>query len=437
MKNIKIAVIAALVISLALFAGYKVKENKDSQAASKKNARPKTVPVTVINPKNGYFSTAITVSGTISPKDEVQITPKANGRLLSLLTEEGALVKKGQLIGTIDHSEIDSQIAQSEAKVRIAKANLNLSINGPLKPQIRQSEALIGQQEANLRELQASKANLQSELNSYQTLYDKGLITRQQLNSSQTQVEVLNQQIKAAAQQIESSRQALKLLTNGTRPEEIEVNRGSLDNAQAEVNLYKAQLANYNIISPISGVVTRKNLSSGSLVSQTTPIITVSTLAQPEVIMNVPENEIENIKIGQKIEVKTSANSKNVYQGRVKSIYPNIDNVTRLGRVKADLTSSHNLKLGMMLVCNIYTVEKNKALTIPTDSVLKDKKQTFVYTVVDNKAVKKDIVLGIEEPDTTEIISGLKTTEKVILKGNTFVKPGTLIEVQPELKIKG
>lgn len=437
MKKLRTALISVVVIALVIFVGFRIKDNKAAEQSSKRNNKPKTVPVTVINPKNGYFSTSLTVSGIIQPTDEVQITPKATGKLLSLLVEEGELVNKGELIGTIDHSEIDSQIAQAQAQVRIARANLDMSVNGPLQPQIKQAESVILQQTASLRELEASRNNLQTELNNYQSLYNKGLITQQQFNSSKTQVEVVDQQVKSARQQIESSKQALKLLTNGTRPEEIEVNRGQVDNAIAAVNLYKSQLANYNIFSPISGVVSRKFLSTGSLVSQSTPIITVSKTSDPQILMNIPESEIENIKIGQKVDIKTSNNSKNTYRAKITDIYPNIDNATRQGKVKAKLLSANDLKLGMTLICNIYTVEKNKTLTVPTDAVIKDNnRKTFVYTVADNKAVKKDVVLGIEEPDTTEILSGLKPTEKVILKGNTFVKPGTMIEIRPELKTK-
>lgn len=434
MSKFKISfLISVILIGLVLLVAYRLKQKNESQANLGKTKNQK-IPVTVIYPKKGYFSSALTVSGTVLPRDEVDVTPKASGKLLSLHVTEGLSIKAGQVIGTIDHSEIDAQIEQAQAQARIARANLNMAVNGPLLPQVSQARALIRQGEANLKQLEATKENIEKDLMSYKTLLAKGIIPEQQVNNTKTQLEVANQQIAAAKQQIESSRQSLKLLTDGTRPEQIEVNRGQLDNAMASIKFYNSQLANYNITSPISGVITRKFLSSGSLISQTTPIVTVSKDVDPDIVMNVPEKEVENIRIGQKVEVKTSASSDKVYAGKVKEIYPNIDNQTRLGKVKAELNSKEPLKLGMLLVCNIYTVEKNNALVLPSDAIMKDKDLTFVYTVEGNKAVKKNVTLGIEGPDTTEIISGIKPDEKVILKGNTFVKPGSIVNINQEFK---
>jgi HlyD family secretion protein len=436
MSKFKVSlIISIIVLGIVLLVAYRLKEKNESQASLGKPKNQK-IPVTVITPKKGYFSSTLTVSGTVLPKEEVEVTPKANGKLLSLLVEEGASVKAGQVIGTIDHSELDAQVEQAEAQARIARANLSMSVNGPLQPQVVQARTLINQGEANLKQLEASRANIERDLASYEALLSKGIIPAQQVNNTRMQLEIARQQIAAARQQMESSRQSLKLLTDGTRPEQIEVNRGQLDNALATIKFYRSQLADYNILSPINGVITKKFLSGGSLVNQNTPIVTVSKDSDPEIVMNVPEKEIENIRVGQKVDIKTSGSSDKVYPGVIKEVYPNIDNQTRMAKVKAQFISKEPLKLGMLLVCNIYTVEKQNTLVLPTDAVIKEKDKIYVYTVNANKAVKKAVTLGIEEPDETEVISGIQPTEKVILKGNTFVKPGSAIEVHSESRIK-
>jgi HlyD family secretion protein len=434
MSKFKVSlVVSIIVLGLILMVAYRIKQKNEGQSDRGKTKNQK-IPITIIYPKKGYFSSALTVSGTILAKDEVEVTPKATGKLLSLLVTEGSSVRAGQVIGTIDHSEIDAQIEQAQAQARIARGNLSMSVNGPLQPQVAQARALISQGEANIKQLEANKANIEKDLNSYKTLLSKGIIPAQQVNNTQTQLEVARQQIAAAKQQVESTRQSLKLLTDGTRPEQLEVNRGQLDNALATVKFYQSQLANYNITAPMSGVVTKKFLSGGSLVTQSTPIVTISMDSDPEIVMNIPEMEIENVRVGQKVEVKTSASSDKVYEGTVKEVYPNIDSQTMMGKVKAELNERGSLKLGMLLVCNIFTVEKNNTMVLPTDAVIKDKDKIYVYTMVDNKAVKKDVILGIEEPDKTEIVSGINPAEKVILKGNTFVKPGSSVEIHPEFQ---
>jgi HlyD family secretion protein len=435
MKIFKITITSTLILLLILFMVYKSKD-VNSRQDSKKSNKPKTIPVTIVKPKNGYFSDSITVSGIVLPKDEVQITPKATGKLTDLFVEEGSVVNKGQIIGNIEHYELDKQIIQSESKVKIAQANLNLAINGPLNPEVKKAEFSIKQFQENLKEMEINKKAIQVDFNNYQELYNKGLITKQQLNITKTQIEVTEQKIKSIKQQIESLNQSLKLVNIGTRPEEIEEKKAQLELTLSEVNVYKSQLDNYKINAPLNGVITRKFLSIGSLVNQNTPIVTLTTTLEPEIILNIPENQVEDIKINQKVDIKTSNESKNYYKAKIISIYPNIDSLTRLGKAKAKIMSKNDLKLGMTLICNIYTVEKNKTLTLPTDSIIKDNKEIFVYTVEKDKAIKKNIVLGIEGPDTTEVLSGISANDSVILSGNTFVKPGSMIDIRPELKIK-
>lgn len=434
-KKSKVLLLLSLVVVTGLIIfSFKSKDVSASKDQSKKPGRNRTVPVTTILPNKGNFSTYITVSGSISARDTVDITPKATGRLNTLLVEEGSYVSKGQLIGELDHSDLDKQILQAESKVKIAQANLNLTKSPPLNPEVKRSEATIRQYEENLKELEITKKNLEVELSGVQNLYDKGLITQQQLNTSKTQVDITEQKIKSIRQQIESLNQSLKLVNIGSRPEEIEASREQVDSALAEVNVYKSQLSNYIITSPLSGVVTKKFLSQGSLVTQNTPIVTVTNTSNPQIILNIPENQIENIKIGQKVDIKTSNTSKNVYKAKISEIYPTIDDTTRLGKVRADMLLNNNLKLGMTLIGNIYTIEKINTLTLPTDAIIKDKNEVFVYTAIDNKAVKKNVVIGIEEPDITEVISGIKPTDRIVLRGNTFLKPGTSIEIESEVK---
>lgn len=424
----------AILISLSVIAFKSKDVSATKQEEGKRQGRSKTVPVTVIKPKKGYFSTYITVSGNITAKDTVDVTPKATGKLLTLNIEEGSYVSKGQVIGQLDHIDLDNQIMQAESKVRAAQANLNVTKTPPLNPEIKKNEATIRQYQESLKELLITKKNLQTELEGVQNLYDKGLITKQQLNTSQTQVEVADQKIKSAQQQIESLNQSLKIVNLGSTTQEIEASKSQVNTALAEVNIYKSQLDNYIVRSPLNGVVTKKFLSVGSLVTQNTPIATVTNVNNPQIMLNIPENQIENIKIGQKIDIKTSNDSKNIYKAKVVEIYPTIDDTSRLGKVRAEMLLKNNLKLGMNIIGNIYTIEKNNTIVIPTDAIIKDKNEIFVYTAVDNKAVKKNIVLGIEEPDTTEVISGIKPEDKVVLSGNTFLKPGTVMEIKTGIK---
>lgn len=432
--------IVAVILVGFLLAGltaYRFKQKSADQASLKKS-KGLAIPVTVIIPKKQYFSSKLVVSGTLAPEEEVQIAPKVTGRLLYLKVDEGNNVRKGDIIGELDHSEIDAQILQAQAQVRIAKANLTKAYNGPLQPQILQAQATVRQAEASLKQLELNRKNVLNDLENYKKLTEKGILTQQQLNNTQTQYEVINQQVNSAKQEVYSAQQALNLLKEGTRPEEIEANKGQVESANSLIELYKSQLANYKILSPINGVVTKKLLDSGSLVSPSTPIITISNNSNPDVVMSIPEKEIDSIKIGQKVDVETTNNPNKTYKAVIKEINPSIDLQTRVLKVKGKFIQKNDLKLGVLLNCSILTQEKHNTYVIPSDAIVNSNDQTVVYVASnDNKAVMKPVTLGIQDTDKTEVLTGISSNDKVVLKGSVFLSSGTKIEIQNDGKRTG
>lgn len=446
-KKVTILFLVIVVILIGLI-GFRLKQRSENQGNLKK-PRNQKIPITVIKAKKDTFYSYIVASGTIISKEEINLTPRASGRINTLFVEEGDKVKKGQLIATIDHSELDIQIEQIKAQVKMAEANLKMSVNGPVKPQIEQAKANVKLQESNLKELdfkikeqEIIKINSETEYNAQKELFSKGISSKQQLDTFKTkldtikqQIEGLKQQRETSKQQIESSKQSLNLLSDGTRPEQIEVNKAQLENSHSLLKLYQSQLSDYEVISPLNGVITKKYLGIGSLTSPNSPIVTISNDDDFDIIVDIPEKEIENISINQKVNLKSTLNSKKEYKGLITEIFPNIDSKTRLGKVKVKILDKENkLKLGMLLLCKIFTIEKGNTIVLPSEAVIKDDKTTFVYIMDKNKAIKKSVSLGIEEPEQTEIISGVNDGDSVILKGNTFVSDNSDVEIQPEFK---
>ncbi len=436
MRKVKLISISLLLIILfGSLVGFRIKQRNDAQAALKKS-KSSITPVSIIYPKVANFDSFLTVSGQILPQEEIQLTPKSNGRLIKLLVEEGNIVKTGQLIGEVDHSEIDAQITQAQAQAKIAKANLMMAINGAVSPQIAQAKTTVLQSESSILQLKANKQNLERDLARYKILTVQGAISYQQLNNTQTQISVIEQQIQSSKQQLISSQQALKILTDGTRPEQLDVNKGQLESANATIDLYKAQLENYHIISPINGVVSKKFLYTGSIVSSTTPIITISKNIQPDIVMNIPEKEISKVHVGQTVNVKDSSDNTTSSVAIIKSINPSVDIQTRLITVRAKMNKKSNLKLGMLLECSIVTTKDQKHIILPADAVIKNDDKNIVYTAVNNKAVLNNVIIGQQNSNQVEIIQGLNKDDKIILKGNVFVNSGDDIEIKPEIKVK-
>jgi len=422
------------VVLFAGLVGYRVNARNKKQEELKL-AKPPATSVSVMKPISGNIAETFSTTGTVISEQEVPIIPKATGRLLSLLVDEGSKVSAGQIIGEIEHSELSAQIIQAQAQLNIAKSNLSLLVNGPLNEQITQADASLKSAQNNLAQLKISLQNTEKDYNRYLNLSNQGAITPQQLENFRVQTETLKKQVESAKQQVISAQAGLKLQKDGTRPEQIGTGKAQVEQAQASIRILQAQQENYQIRSPINGVVTKKSTEPGSLVGMNSPILTISKVSSPELEMNVPEKQINRIKIDQKVDIKSSAFPNQILKVQIREISPIVDISTRLVKIKGKIISSQPVKIGMSFDCTIMLIEKSKALTLPSEAVILEDEKKLVYMVVNNKVSARYIKLGIQTPEKVEVIEGLSGNEDVIYKGNTFVKPGDTIQVQQAVKV--
>lgn len=433
----KVKVIIASVLTLAVFGGlvgYRVSEKKKLEA-SIKNIVPPATAVTVMKPTIGTISEFFSTSGTIVSSSEVQVIPKVSGRILSLFVEEGSKVNAGEIIAQIEHNELDAQILQSKAQLSIAQSNLQLLVNGPLKTQITQAQAAVKQAEYNVSQIKVNLSHSKSELERYKKLLSQSAITKQQYDNYETQTNAILEQYEAAKQQVISAKASLKSLIDGNRVEQISGGKGQVSQANASIKLLEAQLSNYTIKAPISGVITKKSLEQGSMASQSSSIVTLSDTSNPEIEMNIPEKQILNISLGQVVEMKSSAFPDKTIKVEIKEISPIVDTQTRLVKVKASINSDLPLKIGMMFDCQIILRENNDSILLPGEALLTEGTKTYVYIAKNNKVEEKIVKVGIQRPEEVQIIEGLEGNEDVITKGNVFVKSGDRIQIQKAVNV--
>ncbi|MGV3525706.1 MAG: efflux RND transporter periplasmic adaptor subunit [Candidatus Sericytochromatia bacterium] len=428
--------IGAVILTLVLFAGLvglRIQQKNAREAALKEQVPPPTA-VAVSQPRRGNMSDSLQLPGNVVAREEVQIVPKASGRLMTLLVQEGSPVRAGQLLGEIDHLELDAQMAQARASAQVAKANLDQLVNGPLQTQIAQAKASVSQLESSLAQLRVSQAQSERDLARQQTLLTEGVVTQQQYETARAQLDGLRQQIMGMQQQIAGARASLQQLLDGNRPEQIEGARGQYNQALATIRLYEAQLANYRLISPISGVVTQKQLDAGNLVAAPSPILTIAQNASPEIEMFLPERELPRVKLRQAVEIRSSSLPNQVLKAVIGKISPVVDPQTRLVKLTAYLTPSRPLKAGMLLDCRIVLEQRSNTLTVPPEAIIQEDNKSVVYVTVNNQVESRPVQLGLRSPSEVEIRKGLKPQEQVIVKGASYVRPGDKVQVQAAAK---
>jgi RND family efflux transporter MFP subunit len=242
-------------------------------------------------------------------------------------------------------------------------------------------------------------------------------------------------------QQMSATYQNAKLTyqRNKDLSEQNLIAKQDLDNAEAAMKVASAnfeaariRLDYARITAPFSGFITKRFLDPGALVtSNNATMFTLMDLNAMKIIVNVLEKDIPLAKIGKKASVTVDAFPGKEFYGSVGRISEAVDLSTRTMDVEVDIPNSeHLLKPGMFASVTIIVNERGKAITVPTQAILKDAKGFFLYIVNDKTAKRISVNPGIEQDTRTEILSGLNGNESIITTGQQFVKDGGQVIVQ-------
>jgi HlyD family secretion protein len=409
----------------------------------------------------------ITASGKVQPVQSVNISPKSPGLLADLNVEQGDTVKQGQIIARMDNSEIKMRILQYQANLAQAKAQLAESEAGSRPEEIAQAKARVDQAQAQLaiirdgnrlQEIQQAQAQVdsakasvaltQSRVKRYQDLAKDGAISQDSLEQyvsenskakanleeAQRRLSLLkvgnrNQDIQKQAAIVNQEKEGLRKLENGNRPQEIARLKAAVASAEAQLKQQQVQLEDTIIRAPFSGIVTQRYATVGGYVS---PAISASSNASAtstsivalakglEVLANVPEVDISQIKQQQKVEITIDAYPEEVFQGQVRLIAPEAvvdQNVTSFQVRVAIKTGAEKLRSGMN-VSEVTFLGNNikDALLIPQELIVTQKGKTGVWLLGEkNKPQFRLVTIGANIDNQIQVLDGLKAGDRVFI----------------------
>jgi len=249
----------------------------------------------------------ILASGTIEAT-EMNVSSKVTGYVEKLLVDEGAAVKTGDKLAELEHKNYDLQLAQAQAGLDLASAQLRLALKGARIEDISQAEQVLKQAQASLKQAEDDKTHVNR-------LFQEGTYTRKNKLDVDTRYNVVFAQYNQA-------RQNLAKVKNISRPEEIDSAKARQDQAQATVDLIKRQISDCTIASQVDGIVTHKLVNPGELVLPGGALFTISELDRVKLMIYVTEKELGRVKVGQQADVFIDAFPKRAFPGKVIYVSP-------------------------------------------------------------------------------------------------------------------
>jgi HlyD family secretion protein len=414
----------------------------------------------------GNLSIVVSANGTVQPESSVNVSPKTSGVLKRLLVKEGDFVKPGQIVAYMDNSNLQGQLLQSRGNVAAAQANLSKVIAGNRSQDIAQAQSQVDEANASLQKLIAGNrsqdiAGAQANLNKVQATYrqaaedlqrnqklrSQGAISQQALSlarsthdSAQAQVEQAQQALNllkagsrsediAQAKSILNQRQqALNLLQAGSRPEDIAQARAQVMAAQGAVAIAQRNIDDTTIRAPFAGIIARKYADPGAFVTPTTAGSAVTSATSSsilalastnEIVAQVAEASISQIRVGQVAVIKVDAYTGKTFEGKVTQVATQSlvqQNVTSFEVKVAVADSQRLLHQGMNVTIDFKAGELNQVLVVPTASIVQQRAVQGVFVAKKGgDPVFVPIVVGTTVNDKTEVKSGLTGNERVLL----------------------
>jgi RND family efflux transporter MFP subunit len=213
---------------------------------------------------------------------------------------------------------------------------------------------------------------------------------------------------------------------------QYEVARLNYENAKNQYISTKKQYNDTKIIAPFSGYITSKFVDLGSFLNVGNVVATLTDVSNLRVRVNVSENDVFKLKVGQKIELTTDVYPNEKFYGTIRYIAPKGDEAHTFPVELIISNSSNRFKAGMLFTLNFDFSAKSNVLVIPRDAILGSVKNPYVYIVDGDYVRLKNIKVGQDLGKFVEVISGLNMGDKVVIKGKLNITDGTKVKATEE-----
>jgi len=232
----------------------------------------------------------------------------------------------------------------------------------------------------------------------------------------------------------------------------FQASKAQLASASAALTQSKENLANTDVVSPVSGVVLTRNAQIGDLATTGQPLFEIGNNSGFEIRLFLPLQDWELIRIGQKTDLKITNQPLNTAKAVVTRISPQLDPVTGLGEVVVTIQQSTNtLYAGALTEAKITIQTRENTITVPRSTLI-EKVQTFIdpesntiklertYSVFvtrgDTLAVQVPVELGLEQGDRVEIKGEIKKGDQIIITGQTALEDQAAIKIAGKEKFQ-
>ncbi len=350
-------------------------------------------------------------AAVVSAQAAYDAAVKSAGTSNSQLEAAAAAVQKAQVAleqaqAAYDKVASNPQIAMMSQSVTLQQATIDYNT---AKANYDSSTATTGS--AATSQVQSARAQVQ----------------QAQANLAKLKSQVTPDAVTAAKATVDQAKNNLEKMLAGSDAATLDIAQNGVDQAEIALKQAELQLQQAQIVSPLDGVVTVVNLTAGqSAASGATPQVQVADLGHLEIVVNMAEVDIPSIKVGQPVQITLDALPDLALKGSVIALSP-AGTITQ-GVVNYPVTVSvgnppDTVKAGMTASLNVITQEKDNVLLVPNRAIRTLGRQKVATVLFEGQEIQIPVTTGMNNDTMTEVTSGLKEGDTVIISGTTTVQP--------------
>lgn len=365
------------------------------------------------------------VTGTVetNPQQTQQATTLVAGRVERVNVVIGDRIRSGALLAVVSSPEVaemHGKLREAETRLQLAERNLTRVQRAENRVAVLQAKARLDEAEATLnrtRKLIELGAGAGKDLVAAEAAYKTAKADYDFQSNISLSREVQQAQAEVETARVDVGHIRQSLVTLGAHLTESE-----RDTPQENISLVSVRSA-------VSGTITERLVNAGAGIQAGTPLFTIANISTVWVIANVPEAQLANLHVGTPAEIRSAAIGGGSIAGQINYIDPRLNEETRTGRVRVELSNpGERLKSGMFVEVGLQATTGSatgEELVIPSSAVQRigDRMVVFIPKEGEDGAfLVRDVELGAENEGYHRVLNGLKLGDKVVTKGSFILK---------------
>ncbi|MEZ5345930.1 MAG: efflux RND transporter periplasmic adaptor subunit [Pyrinomonadaceae bacterium] len=416
----------------------------DANSNGQGNSETQAVNVETVLAKTQQIPTYLEATGTLASDAQSDVAPTIAGKIERVNFDIGSYVRKGDALVQLDASDARIRLRQAEAQVEQQRSAVNQAQAGVQQAiaNLRQTQVRLGigdgetfqiKDFSQVKSITAQLTLAERELARHEKLIQTGDVSRSSYDKAKAQRDQLIGQLDEARS---NAAVAIKAITTAEKAVEsakaqVGIAQSALAASKTQVDQARKTVSDNVVYAPISGFVSERNADPGEYISPSQPNAKIATIVRTAVLrlkIDVPEQDIGKVAVGQGVATQVSAFPDRKFAGTVTRISPSLNTQSRTLTVEAEIENVDGLlKPGQFATVRITQSQPATAVMIPARAVKASGEQNLVYVIKDGIANERLVQLGLLEGDMIEIKLNVKENEVVAVSNVDKLSDGVIV----------